>query len=94
MNFKEQKQAIVDFIVNGLIKSESSQDLAVMTVKFNQLMEELQPPRPTCSTCRYFITDKDVSKFKNGCSKLVWRVEFEPTRFGCNGHADYEVRDE
>lgn len=81
--FKQHQQKTIDAIYDGYGKAT-----------ILEKVKQIQPPRPTCSTCNYFITDKDVSKFKNGCSKLVWRVEFEPTIFGCSGHADYEVTDE
>lgn len=64
----------------------------MLTGVINEKIKQLQPPKPTCSTCKYL--------FGNGCGN--WQnlvlvkdeIANRPNKFGCIYHSDYEVKDE
>lgn len=65
--------------------------------KVDKLLDELKPPRSTCSTCKHLET----MKYSNGdndcenhiCNKVDGNMLAyidEPDKFGCIHHSDFE----
>lgn len=77
--FEQQKQAIIDFIFENLATPSKARKL----VTLDKMIEKLQPPRPTCSTCKYY------SASDSSCDN--WDVVGDPSHdgFGCIEHSDY-----
>lgn len=88
-NFNEQKQKIVDFIVNGLIESDNGHDKATMAIKFNQMMTELQPEYPRCKTC----TEYEVMLEEDN-SGMCDKSGFVSSDYGCICHSSLGVKNE
>ena len=79
--FETQKQKIADYFVNKFLCKIIRKDDEVNHLL--KLIDNLQPPRPTCASCT-----KD-----NLCAwDLVSKVDYdlEETEFGCNKHSDYD----
>ncbi len=45
--FEDKKQEICDFVVKNIATRANVKHI----LHFNKMLDELQPPRPTCSTC-------------------------------------------
>ena len=92
--FEEQKQEVADYFVNKFLCKIIRKDDEVNHLL--KLIDNLQPPRPTCATCEHFIQELDnagscrklvaneIINFTDGIAMLVF------TDFGCNWHSDYD----
>lgn len=69
-----------------------------------QQLKQLQPPRPTCSTCNHSVKIYDAFESKiiaRECKKVSLfksstgnAVELPIKNWGCTKHSDYEVTNE
>lgn len=60
-----------------------------------KLLEDLQPPRPKCSTCKHQYRNHEHYK-TFGCNRIKefkYRSVDLPRGFGCVHHSDYGVND-
>jgi len=84
--FNQQKDEILELLGNPFnLKLTKTEWLQLIADKVNHL----QPSRPTCSSCNYIYRTKHKPLI-DVCTKLVWDIGFEPTKFGCNQHSDYD----
>lgn len=89
--FYQQKRAIeievAEMITMHMQPFTSSEDLDKSLRMYQHgittLLKNLQPPRPTCSTCKYY------SASDSSCDN--WDVVGDPSHdgFGCIEHSDY-----
>lgn len=112
-DFNKQKQEIIDFIdlhthrlVGDGLSLGGSHRYTITAGNYGVLIDKidsLQPPKLTCSTCKYCIQTKQncgdgiIAEHYNCISDNVsWDmlpyIE-EPSNFGCIHHSDYEVKD-
>lgn len=93
--FKQQKQAIeievAEMIVMPMQPFTSSEELDKSLRMYQRgiimLLKNLQPPRPTCSTCK-FIKIATIAPFPF-CSKGVLDVIHSNVTTSCIYHSDY-----
>ena len=103
--FEDKKQEICDFIVKNIATRANVKHV----LHFNKMLDELQPPRPTCSTCNYINLECNSNTYGgvlcknlnalNADGKVAstsggYNIRIKDIKnFGCIHHSDYEVKD-
>ena len=85
--FEEQKQGIIDFVGNNF--DTSTKNGGNNFVKIIDLVEGLQPPRPTCSTCEHSTEIVKWGEPELQCCNLGVHPRAANYEFGCIHHSDY-----
>lgn len=88
--FDQQKESIMSLITDEIINNTSKKTVRRLD-EVNKLVRELQPPRPTCSTCKHFIPSISLDACINKDSEL-YRKGLNGKKFGCIYHSDYESK--
>lgn len=86
--FDQQKQEILNFIFENLATPSKVSKL----ITLDKMVEKLQPPMPTCSTCDHTVKltncwMKPIIECGNEKSEFYCRVIYKPTV--CIHHSDY-----
>jgi len=93
--FEEQKQEIAIKLNDALdamleLKPNLASNIVADQIK---AIHKLQPPRPTCATCKYFNTSKPVSICENDNVQfdlLQKKIVGLSCDFGCVHHSEYK----
>ncbi len=84
--FEDKKQEICDYIVKNIATSAKINHV----IHVDKMLNELQPPRPTCSSCKELAGLHLQSCLDIVCHKEELTI-YDPDIQNCIHHSDYEV---